>query len=249
MPLPKLSFDLLVALVRRAPDVVRGDELIELVWAGAAVSDETLTQRVALLRRALGEEAKSPRYVRAVRGRGYQLIPDVVRPEAAETTLPPRPRRPAGLASAATAAAILGLAIFFVVLKSHLAGAPSPPAAAIVTGMPSVPELLARAGSYLRQHQAANNEMAIELYRRALRIEPRNPRALAGLSLALGQRATKFNQRRETTDEALKLARQAIAIDPRDAASLASAANLLQVEGHLAGRRRRRSPAGFLKIG
>jgi DNA-binding winged helix-turn-helix (wHTH) protein/tetratricopeptide (TPR) repeat protein len=267
VPLPKLSFDLLVALARRAPDVVRGDELIELVWAGTAVSDETLTQRVALLRRALGEEAKSPRYLRAVRGRGYQLIPAVIRTEAT-ATLPAPPRRRVGFAGVATAVAILGLAILLVFLKSRSNGAPSPPAAAVVTGTPSVPELLARAGSYLRQHQAANNEMAIELYQRALRIEPRNPRALAGLSLALGQRATKFNQRRETTAEALKLARQAIAVDarlalahealglaldsqgavlralaeyqraaaldPRDTASLASAANLLQVEGHLA---------------
>ncbi len=48
--LPRLSFDLLVALARRAPDVVPADELITEVWQGTAVSDETLTQRVALLR-------------------------------------------------------------------------------------------------------------------------------------------------------------------------------------------------------
>lgn len=74
---PRLSFDLLVALVRRAPSVVGFEELVETVWAGTAVSDETLTQRVALLRRALGDEAKNPRYLRAVRGRGYQLVPEV----------------------------------------------------------------------------------------------------------------------------------------------------------------------------
>jgi DNA-binding winged helix-turn-helix (wHTH) protein len=75
VPLPLLSFELLVALVRRAPDVVSADELIGTVWAGLAVSDETLTQRVALLRRALGDDARQPRYLRAVRGHGYQLIP------------------------------------------------------------------------------------------------------------------------------------------------------------------------------
>jgi DNA-binding winged helix-turn-helix (wHTH) protein len=44
--LPRLSFDLLLALVRRAPAVVSFDELIDEVWDGAAVADETLTQRV-----------------------------------------------------------------------------------------------------------------------------------------------------------------------------------------------------------
>jgi DNA-binding winged helix-turn-helix (wHTH) protein len=83
LQLPGLSFDLLVALARRAPAVVSPDELVATVWGGIAVSDETLTQRVALLRRSLGDDAKSPRYVRAVRGRGYQLVPPVVAlPEA-----------------------------------------------------------------------------------------------------------------------------------------------------------------------
>jgi DNA-binding winged helix-turn-helix (wHTH) protein len=219
VPLPKLSFDLLVELARRAPDVVRSDELIERVWAGTAVSDETLTQRVALLRRALGEEAKSPRYVRAVRGRGYQLIPEVLIPEAlaANAAVPPREvkRRRRLSFRARVAVTVLSVALAGVGVYDRGRSNPKPTRWAVATGAPSVPELLARAGSYLRQHQAANNELAIELYRRALRIEPGNPRALAGLSLALGQRATKFNQRDEATGEALELARRALAIDPR----------------------------------
>jgi DNA-binding winged helix-turn-helix (wHTH) protein/tetratricopeptide (TPR) repeat protein len=218
VPLPKLSFDLLVELARRAPDVVRSDELIERVWAGTAISDETLTQRVALLRRALGEEAKSPRYVRAVRGRGYQLIPEILADDvAADAAVPPREvkRRRRLSFPARVAVTVLSVAGLGVLAFEKGRSTPSPPRWAVVTGTPSVPELLERAGSYLRQHQAANNELAIELYRRALRIEPRNPRALAGLSLALGQRATKFNQRGEATGDALELARRALAVDPR----------------------------------
>ena len=48
--LPKLSFDLLLALSRAAPNVVGADELIEMVWGDVVVSDETLTQRVKMLR-------------------------------------------------------------------------------------------------------------------------------------------------------------------------------------------------------
>jgi len=96
---PELSFRLLAALVRHAPARVDKDRLIEEVWDGGVVSDETLAQRVRLLRQALGEDSRSPRYITAVRGRGYRLIPEV-RP------FEPAPRR-RGLRGALVAGALL----------------------------------------------------------------------------------------------------------------------------------------------
>ena len=76
--LPKLSFDLLLALVRLAPNIVSIDTLIERVWGGIIVSPETVTQRVKLLRDALGDDPQEPRYIGSLRGRGYFLIPPVM---------------------------------------------------------------------------------------------------------------------------------------------------------------------------
>jgi hypothetical protein len=45
--LPKLSFDLLLALVRAAPNLVSLDELMRLVWPGVIVSPETRDDVVA----------------------------------------------------------------------------------------------------------------------------------------------------------------------------------------------------------
>jgi TolB-like protein/DNA-binding winged helix-turn-helix (wHTH) protein/tetratricopeptide (TPR) repeat protein len=84
--LPKLSFDLLLALARRAPDVVSGDDLLTLVWPGLVVGPETITQRVKLLRQSLGDRTAEPRYVAALRGRGYRLVPDVRRATTAPST-------------------------------------------------------------------------------------------------------------------------------------------------------------------
>ena len=72
--LPKLSFDLLLALARRSPNVVPGDELMTLVWPGLVVGPETVVQRVKLLRQALGDRPDDPRYVAALRSRGYRLV-------------------------------------------------------------------------------------------------------------------------------------------------------------------------------
>ena len=77
LELPELSFRLLAALLRRAPERVDKDELIRAVWDEVVVSDETLAQRVRLLRQALGDDGQSPRYVAAVRGRGYRVISPV----------------------------------------------------------------------------------------------------------------------------------------------------------------------------
>jgi TolB-like protein/DNA-binding winged helix-turn-helix (wHTH) protein/tetratricopeptide (TPR) repeat protein len=82
--LPKLSYRMLLELAAAAPAVLTHDELIERVWDGRVVSPETVTQRVKLLRAALGDDANQPRYIALVRGEGYRLIPDVVRPMSNE---------------------------------------------------------------------------------------------------------------------------------------------------------------------
>lgn len=77
VPLPRLSFDLLIALARVAPNLATYEELMQEVWPGVIVGPETVSQRVKLLREALGDQAREPRYVAAVRGRGYRLVPEV----------------------------------------------------------------------------------------------------------------------------------------------------------------------------
>ena len=79
--LPKLTFDLLLALIEAAPRVVSHDELMHRVWPGLVVGPETVSQRVKLLRASLDDDPKAPRYVLGVRGRGYRLLPAVERPD------------------------------------------------------------------------------------------------------------------------------------------------------------------------
>jgi TolB-like protein/DNA-binding winged helix-turn-helix (wHTH) protein len=75
--LPNLSFQLLLALIHAAPNVLSNDGLMELVWPGQVVSPETVNKRVKLLRDALGDDVREPRYIAGVRSRGYRLIAPV----------------------------------------------------------------------------------------------------------------------------------------------------------------------------
>lgn len=58
--LPNLSFQLLVALIRVAPNVVSHEALMEEVWHGIIVSPETLTKRVNYYAKPLAMTHRSP---------------------------------------------------------------------------------------------------------------------------------------------------------------------------------------------
>lgn len=71
--LPKLSFRFLTVLAQAHPDLVSVDQLMQSVWDGAIVNDETVTQRAKLLRDALSQAHSDYQYVETVRGLGYRL--------------------------------------------------------------------------------------------------------------------------------------------------------------------------------
>ena len=98
--LPELSFRLLAALISHAPGGVSKDELIREVWGDVVVGDETLAQRVRLLRRALDEDSQNPRFITSVRGRGYRLICPV---ESASSAQDNGSRRLQGISGHSTA--------------------------------------------------------------------------------------------------------------------------------------------------
>lgn len=77
IPLAKLSFDLFAALIRNAPDLVSIESLMQQVWPGLVVGPEAVSQRIKLIRNALEDDPKQPRYIAGVRGRGYRLVASV----------------------------------------------------------------------------------------------------------------------------------------------------------------------------
>jgi DNA-binding response OmpR family regulator len=68
------EFDLLRVLVQNAGTVVVRDTLMREVWGAEPVgSTKTLDMHVSWLRRKLGDDANSPRYVSTVRGLGFRF--------------------------------------------------------------------------------------------------------------------------------------------------------------------------------
>ena len=95
---PKLM-DVFLHLARRAGQVVSKDEIAATVWPGVFLSDSVISRAIAGLRRALGDDARSPRYIETIAKRGYRLLVPV------ETPAPVGDPGPTGLpARAATSA-------------------------------------------------------------------------------------------------------------------------------------------------
>lgn len=106
------AMDLLAVLAKRPGSAVSRDELLAAAWPGVVVGDEALSQAIAKLRRALGDDPRAPSYIETIAKRGYRLKSAVATPGAAVATAPQRrtsPLRWAALAALLLAAIALVL--------------------------------------------------------------------------------------------------------------------------------------------
>ena len=71
------AFRVLWTLVCMRGRLLTKEELFETVWDGTLVSESALTSVIKELRRALGDESKSPRFIESVYGRGYRFLAPV----------------------------------------------------------------------------------------------------------------------------------------------------------------------------
>ena len=70
-------FDVMTHLVSNHDRMVTKAELFDTVWGGRFVGEAALTSRIKAARRALGDDGESQRYIRTVRGRGYQFVAEI----------------------------------------------------------------------------------------------------------------------------------------------------------------------------
>lgn len=97
VPLSPRPFDLLVYLLRNPRRLVTKDELLDALWPGVAVTENTLARAVSELRRVLRDSPGAPGCIETVPRRGYRWIaPTGVDASPGESVRP----RPAGRAVA-----------------------------------------------------------------------------------------------------------------------------------------------------
>ena len=114
VPLIPRYFDLLVLLLERRHQAVQRQDILESVWSDVIVSDGALSQAIRTLRRALGDTAREPLFIRTVSRHGYRFVHSgvVEEPDGAHlgqgpaaTSAPESPAARASKPAAATSAA------------------------------------------------------------------------------------------------------------------------------------------------
>src|SRR5215831_8921192 len=74
LPVEPKAFRVLLHLLRNPGRLVPKDELIQAGWGDTAVTDNSLTRNIALLRRLLGDDPREPRYIETVSTVGYRFV-------------------------------------------------------------------------------------------------------------------------------------------------------------------------------
>jgi len=87
------AMDVLICLALEAGKLASKQNIIDAVWRTEFVSEHALTQVVAELRSALGDDARNPSYIENIPRRGYRLVAAVTAvamsvPSARDASLP-----------------------------------------------------------------------------------------------------------------------------------------------------------------
>lgn len=259
--LPKLSYDLLVALAHAAPALLSQAELMTIVWPDRVIGDETLKQRIKLLRKSLGDDASAPSYIEAVRGRGYRLIPDVTsecvikQPPSIMLDLSANDRFPnisgALLGSTWQKVSTYGLVIFLglvvssrfipssisenitIVKEPSTARKNGQLADIALTENNDVNRYYARGRTYYHRYRKDDNEIAIDFFQKALRIDTGFAPAYAGLSQAYSQKYFQFSGVESDKQKAIDNAYQALSYDNQSAQAYKALGTAYYVSGWL----------------
>src|ERR1044072_2095769 len=79
LKLTRKAAGVLGLLLERAGEPVTKQELFAAVWSGTVVSDDALTTCIQELRKALGDDAKQPKYIETRHRYGYTFVADLAR--------------------------------------------------------------------------------------------------------------------------------------------------------------------------
>lgn len=111
---------LLIFLIENRDRLVLKNELLDTVWGDTYVSESALSKAIARLRKALEDDAHSPKYIETVHALGYRFIAEVQDTEVQDThqQIEKDPIRAENRRSTSTAKIFAGILVIVILLLS-----------------------------------------------------------------------------------------------------------------------------------
>src|SRR5207253_11404373 len=103
LPLAPKVFDTLLILVDSGGRIVEKEQLMSRLWPDSFVEESNLTFNIQQLRKALGDNARQPRFIETVARRGYRFIAEVNGESALASATKSELRSPSAIYPPATA--------------------------------------------------------------------------------------------------------------------------------------------------
>lgn len=176
--------DLLFAFCRRPGQVLTKTWLMEEIWPGRVVNEDSLSVAVSKLRRVLGDRAAAPHYIRTVTGTGYIWLPETRRVVAT-------PEHPGSMAGSRTGWWLSSGLVGVGLLVAGVGGwwisrdrAPAPETPPVEAPNAEVGRLLEQAGERLDSEQPEALRQAIADFREVLDQHPDSAKAYLGIAEA-----------------------------------------------------------------
>jgi len=117
----------LTYLVERQGEVVSRHDLEANVWTGMIVTDDAVTNTVIKLRKALGDDARDPKYIETIAKTGYRLIAGVSPAPPAPDQIPPSHQETAAAQPSWSKIMVVGLLVLLGVVVFWLTATPPQP--------------------------------------------------------------------------------------------------------------------------
>jgi Tfp pilus assembly protein PilF len=202
------AFDLLLYFSEHPGETLSRERLIADVWGGKFVTDDAVMVAVYALRQAFDDDARSPKFIETIRGRGYRWIPVAAAPR---TPLRPGP----------TLLIAVIIAIGFSALLWSSLREPSMPSIARTT---ELVRAHARGTFFSERTSRADLEEARSEFRKAIAIDSRFAEPHAALA-QVDVRLVEIGVT-DAEDEARREAAAAVELAPRFALSRAALASV-----------------------